>query len=944
MRWIAMACLSLVAFGCTQRPTIDWQLGSDQDAAWPDAAQEGALETDAGLAWRMRADASTSKRAQSNTGADAAAHMDGDASAIGAAPAAPATAGSSRGSSNTGQPEDSAGERADDAAEPTSESVQPEAYGSLVITELMADPKAFSDAEGEWIEVYNATDRDIDLASCTISSGRAAARAITGEALLAPGDYATVASSETPGFVASYVSALTLGNNTGVVEVSCQGVLMDRVAYDKSEGFPIAAGVSAALDPKHFDADDNDDPAVWCLAVDEYSGDHGSPGRANAACTAARSGDSQSEPAPARTESAGASPRAPSSSSSSSSSSSRASSSSSATSASQKPSTPAAPQLSYGALVISEIMADPKALSDAEGEWFEVYNATAQSIDLEGCTIDDGAGPRTVSESVRIASHAYAVIANTDQSAVRASLVAALSLTNSADTIELRCGGTLIDRVAYDKATGFPIAAGVAAMLDTAQLDADDNDAPGAWCLAASEYATDLGTPGRANGSCVRDGVAVEEGQAPSNDAPRESNDAASPPVMSDPPADAPEPLEYGALVITEIMADPSAHSDATGEWFELYNTTTRDIDLGGCSIGDGSSQPHVIAESLRVGPRSHVTIANSADPGFAPTLVSSISLTNSADVIELTCGGSLVDRVAYDKAAGFPLAAGAAASLDPSRLDADSNDAPDAWCLASVSYGSDLGSPGVANAACTTASSVGDDAPEASGAASGNSGTLSNGEAQPDDDTGGETSGASVEPSSGGEPAESEPPLEAAGEQDGSGAPVAEGALVITEIMADPQALSDAIGEWFELYNATSQTIDLTGCTIDDGSGTRRAIFEQVSVLPFQYVTIASSANPGFSATFDTTLSLTNAADTIELACNGAIVDRVAYDKSAGFPLMAGVAAMLDPTYLNAYDNDRPEAWCPATTPYTTDLGSPGMPNPPCQGVSFAAGTELSP
>jgi hypothetical protein len=148
-------------------------------------------------------------------------------------------------------------------------------------------------------------------------------------------------------------------------------------------------------------------------------------------------------------------------------------------------------------------MADPKALTDAEGEWFELYNATAEVIELKGCTIGDGAEqPRPIAESVRVAAGAYATVARTPEPGFSASVVSALSLKNGADVIEISCGGTLLDRVSYDKAQGFPLGAGVAAALDPAQLDADANDSPGAWCLAADVYAADLGTPGGPNAPC----------------------------------------------------------------------------------------------------------------------------------------------------------------------------------------------------------------------------------------------------------------------------------------------------------------------------------------------------------------------------------------------------------------------------------------------------------
>src|SRR4051812_44903736 len=45
-------------------------------------------------------------------------------------------------------------------------------------------------------------------------------------------------------------------------------------------------------------------------------------------------------------------------------------------------------------------------------------------------------------------------------------------------------------------------------------------------------------------------------------------------------------------LVITEIMADPSAVADETGEWFEVYNPGATDVTLNGWIIKSGVTTP----------------------------------------------------------------------------------------------------------------------------------------------------------------------------------------------------------------------------------------------------------------------------------------------------------------------------------------------------------------
>jgi hypothetical protein len=166
-------------------------------------------------------------------------------------------------------------------------------------------------------------------------------------------------------------------------------------------------------------------------------------------------------------------------------------------------------------------------------------------------------------------------------------------------------------------------------------------------------------------------------------------------------------PSRPGQLVITEIMVDPKTLSDSDGEWFELQNVSTAALDLQGCAIDDGAMDLRLISARVIVQPFGYLTIARHDQPGFTPGYVDTISFTNSADTIALRCGDVELDRVSYDKAAGFALVAGASLSLDPSKTSAESNDDASAWCAARESYGPELGSPGKSNPACE----VGDDA-----------------------------------------------------------------------------------------------------------------------------------------------------------------------------------------------------------------------------------------
>lgn len=206
--------------------------------------------------------------------------------------------------------------------------------------------------------------------------------------------------------------------------------------------------------------------------------------------------------------------------------------------------------------------------------------------------------------------------------------------------------------------------------------------------------------PGCAGGSSGLAGEgAGQDGGAGHTD---DSLDAGTEPGPTLPPA-LPAPAAVGAVLITELMSNPLALSDAQGEWFELFNPGPKALELRGCLIADGSATPRAIGSAFVIEPGQYRVVARSAAPGFVPDLVATFSLGNDADSLGLQCGGRVIDEVSYAASQGFALQPGASLALDPLQLDAALNDVGSAWCLAVTAYSSDLGTPGNPNQACAT-------------------------------------------------------------------------------------------------------------------------------------------------------------------------------------------------------------------------------------------------
>jgi hypothetical protein len=360
------------------------------------------------------------------------------------------------------------------------------AAGEIVLTELMASPDS-NPADKQYVEIYNTTDDPIRLDGCkvTTTSGNVA---LTGRVLDAH-SYGVIGSDA---HVAVALPAGTLFANGDLgldaakdtVTLACddgQGgsVAIDVVAYDTANGWQVTQGKALNLDPGKYDATENDDPANWCDASTEITGDYsndsdgsggvlpnyGTPGAANTSCTAE------------------------------------------------------SPKPGAGDVVITELMPNPDK-SDAGREYIEMYNTTGHALSLAGCVInsknDNGFTIEAMDDGLHdteIPANGYMVFGTSDtvKSALPMGIpfyqYTGVTLGNKGDWVELKCDDTLIDRVDYSSSKS-----GHSYNLDPAHYDAVENDEAGNWCNSPdtspinSAYNTDekinYGTPGAANVAC----------------------------------------------------------------------------------------------------------------------------------------------------------------------------------------------------------------------------------------------------------------------------------------------------------------------------------------------------------------------------------------------------------------------------------------------------------
>ena len=174
-----------------------------------------------------------------------------------------------------------------------------------------------------------------------------------------------------------------------------------------------------------------------------------------------------------------------------------------------------------GDLIINEIMYNPSG-DEPETEWFEVYNNTGGSLDMDGCAFSEESGDIFTipgGTDLTVASGDYFVFGHTDNLNYSVDYVygggsgSFFGLNNSGDgdIITIECpdsGGTLqtIDVVNYDDSgewpsgtDGYAISFGVPSG-SSGDYDSD-NDTGSNWGHSTSQIGTtgDYGTPGAIN-------------------------------------------------------------------------------------------------------------------------------------------------------------------------------------------------------------------------------------------------------------------------------------------------------------------------------------------------------------------------------------------------------------------------------------------------------------
>lgn len=159
-------------------------------------------------------------------------------------------------------------------------------------------------------------------------------------------------------------------------------------------------------------------------------------------------------------------------------------------------------------IVITEIMNNPSAVGDSDGEYVELYNTTDAAIDINGWTIsDNGSDSHTIDNGgeLLVPANGYLVLGNNSDSGTNGGITVAyqysgISMGNSDDEVILTDGDSnVIDEVMYDGGPNYPDPNGASMYLVDPTVD---NTLAIAWqtsTVAWSGSAGDFGSPGAQN-------------------------------------------------------------------------------------------------------------------------------------------------------------------------------------------------------------------------------------------------------------------------------------------------------------------------------------------------------------------------------------------------------------------------------------------------------------
>ena len=165
-------------------------------------------------------------------------------------------------------------------------------WDAAVVTEILYDSSETPDESFEWFELFNPTQRPVNLRSWVLRDTPGPDQELTqisADLVIEPRGFAVLCNNGSPayngGVTCDYeYGHLTFGNSADELFLEFQGTIVDIVTF--GSGWPSATSGSLNLDPDAFFLDNNT-PAFWCNHPEGReipNGDEATPGVANVQC------------------------------------------------------------------------------------------------------------------------------------------------------------------------------------------------------------------------------------------------------------------------------------------------------------------------------------------------------------------------------------------------------------------------------------------------------------------------------------------------------------------------------------------------------------------------------------------------------------------------------------------------------------------------------------
>lgn len=299
-----------------------------------------------------------------------------------------------------------------------------------------------------------------------------------------------------------------------------------------------------------------------------------------------------------------------------------------------------------GSIIINEV-AWMGTLASSDDEWMELYNPGSSSVDLRNWRLvaDDGSPDIVISNippnrNTVIPARGYLLLERGYDNVVKdvdADQIYFGELDDSNEILRLRApDGTIVDTANSD---GGAWPAGTVSPNGSMERMGVITDAPLAWVTnvnAASWTHTDAsgqlihGTPGGANW-----GYTVTHTPIPTS-------------TFTPSPTVTPAPTAPLTVVISEVAwAGTKASSD--DEWIELYNPTTKDVNLTNWNLRSSDGSPNIKAEfkDIVIGAGDYLLLERTDDDvtDVPADVIYTGSLSNSGEILRLyDPNGYLVD------------------------------------------------------------------------------------------------------------------------------------------------------------------------------------------------------------------------------------------------------------------------------------------------------------